>query len=881
MIPRTPPRPHQVEAVQAITNTLINNARVQYIAACGTGKTLVGLHAAESQNPRSAIVFLPSLALIRQTVCEWSMQSMFGANYDLMIVCSDPTITQALDEIEITEDDLGTPITTNHLLIKSFLETPSQKTKVVFSTYYSARVVANGIPSGFCFDFGILDEAHKTAGEHAKLSGIVLHDNQIPIKRRLSLTATPRHFKIRHKATDQDRLIYSMDSLEHYGPVASRLTFSRAVEQDLICDYSALISVITSSEIRERFLQQKTNLIIEDRKIDTRRLANLIAIQNAVEKYNLKKLITFHGSIQEASDFIQLNNPSIEDYLPGFKFLHVNGSMSSFERNKIMDEFKRSEKAIISNARCLTEGVDIPSIDCCIFIVPKSSQVDIVQAIGRASRKSNGKKRGYVLLPLFVDDLETGSTERAIKESKFSFIWTVINALKEEDEVLDSVIEHGLSEMRCRGNGYLPDFGEKLQIIGSSADIQELTRNIKTVCIETIGSEFSEMLGGLKGFVDKYHHCDIPDDYEVNGKNLKKWVFKQRIRRNSHKLNETEILRLEEAGMVWSAKEAYFYRRLNDLADYFQKHGHSRVPRWTMVDGFDLGQWAADQRNAFGRGDLTEVQIQRLNQFNFVWNAMPDNFDQYFEELVKFKNLFGHCNVPRNYLANGIKLGHWISNIRRKYRLKAPTLTPERIARLKAIGFQWSDSKRLFTYDQIEKVFKYLEKYRVEHGNLRVPATFKYNDFLLGSIVLRIRKDRKNNRPELTPDLIECLDKIGFVWNVAALTRHERKNEVICHLKNYKAIHGHCRVPIAYKINGFPLGAIVHHFRKDRVNNHPALTPDIIAELDEIGFDWGKKKKDIILEPVSAASWDHSHLDFPIGLESYNSLNNSEDSLEF
>lgn len=201
---------HQEQAIRRIVSVLDAHDRTQYIAACGSGKTLVGLHGAKALNPREVVVFLPSLALVRQTLIEWTEERLFEG-HAILCVCSDSGVTAGLDATVVTEDDLGMPVTTDALSIRRFLSKNRRQPKLVFCTYQSAKLLAEGLPRKFKFDFGVFDEAHKTAGAEGKKFALALKDAHIPIHKRLFLTATPRHCRIRKANEDEPVPVYSMD----------------------------------------------------------------------------------------------------------------------------------------------------------------------------------------------------------------------------------------------------------------------------------------------------------------------------------------------------------------------------------------------------------------------------------------------------------------------------------------------------------------------------------------------------------------------------------------------------------------------------------------------------------------------------------------------
>ena len=272
----------------------------------------------------------------------------------------------------------------------------------MFSTYQSARAVGEAVQGIDAFDLGIFDEAHKTAGREGRNFAYALEERNLQIAKRVFLTATPRRYDVRKKSKEDEKaLVYSMNRPETYGPRAHTLSFAEAARRDIICNYKIIISVVTGEMVNAELLS-KGDVLIDGDMVRARTVANQIAIQKACDAHDLKKIFSFHSSVDAARDFTGDAASSIRTHLLNYSAYHVNGEMRTTTREKLMQAFREADRAIMSNARCLTEGVDVPAVDLVAFLSPKKSRVDIVQAAGRAMRKPDGKERGYILLPLFL-----------------------------------------------------------------------------------------------------------------------------------------------------------------------------------------------------------------------------------------------------------------------------------------------------------------------------------------------------------------------------------------------------------------------------------------------------------------------------------------------
>src|SRR5262249_14869388 len=223
------------------------------VMACGTGKTIVGLWAVEALKPKTVLVLLPSLTLLQQTLDEWSRHNNWGKDFTFLCVCSDPTVAarDENDPVRLDATDREVRIDTDPDELRRFIERGAPGVKVVFSTYQSSHVVSQGMRGLAPFDVAIFDEAHKTTGPQGDLFAHSLKDENIRIRKRLFLTATPRHYDIRHRDKEGDFRIASMDDEADYGPPPYTVTFESAARRAIICNYKVVISVVDGQEVNE------------------------------------------------------------------------------------------------------------------------------------------------------------------------------------------------------------------------------------------------------------------------------------------------------------------------------------------------------------------------------------------------------------------------------------------------------------------------------------------------------------------------------------------------------------------------------------------------------------------------------------------------------
>jgi predicted helicase len=431
--PKKEPRPDQLDAVKAINEELEKGDRASCIMACATGKTYVALwtlHALWTieERPDKTLVFVPSLALLAQILDDWRKE---GALFKYLCVCSDQTVDKESGDIKPA--DCGFKVTTEPGKVRRFLDSADDLPKIVLSTYQSSPVIKEALAMrGDGFDLGIFDEAHKTAGRLGRNYSLGLRDCEIPIRKRLFFTATPRHCSPVQR-TPEDELVqlYSMDNPAVYGRQVYTLTVRDAIRKDIICPYRVLISTVTTAEVHE--------VLVKGDLIRARQVANQIALRDAIEKYQIKKVFSFHSSVASAQSFVSKGSEGIGTHLePDFECHTIDGEISAWERKDILRAVEHADKAILSNARCLIEGVNLPGVDCVALFSPWKSRINIAQAIGRAMRKAPGKEVGYVLVPVYIELDE--DCEQAARRSNFDVALDVLQTLKEQDEVLAELL---------------------------------------------------------------------------------------------------------------------------------------------------------------------------------------------------------------------------------------------------------------------------------------------------------------------------------------------------------------------------------------------------------------------------------------------------------
>jgi superfamily II DNA or RNA helicase len=812
-------RPDQAQAVEAITKHLQLSTRATAVMPCGTGKTLVGLRVVESLQPRTVIVFVPSLALLAQLLEDWAKDTVWGSKFRYLCVCSQSSVSAEVDRWELCPTDVHFPVTTDPGIVRKFLDQNNAEStvRVVFSTYQSARKVAEGLPDGFRFDVGVFDEAHKTTEGGF---GLALADEEIPIQRRIFLTATPRHIDIRRRDKEGDFKIVSMDDPDIYGQRAYVQSFAEAVSLGIICDYRIVVSVVDRTEISE-YAERHGITLVQGDAHSTRWVASQIAVTKAIQETGASKLITFHSRVHQAKEFASQTPRGIAQFLPDFRVGHVNGTQPVTDRKSVLRGFLDEGKMLVSNARCLTEGVDLPAVDAVVFNNPRRSKVDIVQAMGRAMRKPplSKKELGYVVIPVLLGQNQTEDIEEACRGTEWEDFVAVVAALRDQDPRIEEMIREA-QETKGRSGVFDPQiFGERIAILGRpEIPLHAIQSHISSLILERLGQSWDYRYGELMAYKEKHGHCRVTQTENLP---LAFWVVMQRQKFKKGILSKERKARLDALEFVWDQFAAQWDEKYLQLQAFHSKHQHCRIPSNYPNSG--LNYWIAKQRKTHREGNLSTTQIDRLNALGFEWNPFEESFEELCAQLQKFKLLYGHSNVPAR--SEDFKwLGEKLSKLREYYRKHDPN--DSRAKRLIELGVVLEPHKERFQLN-----YRRLMDFKQRHGHCNVTDDLTENK-QLARWVTNLRSRKRKGR--LDPTEISKLDTLGFDWDpkkAAVMVWHLRVSE----LRSYIQQHGNSHVPINYERNP-ELGNWWRNIRSSRNSGKLAQTKE--KELNSLGVIW-------------------------------------------
>lgn len=469
-------RAHQKEAIDKIHEYFIDADRGKLIMAC---KTYTALKIAEKETNGQGLilVLVPSIALMGQTLTEWYNDAEKPIN--AICICSDSEVSKKkgnCDDVEASSViNLALPASTdvNNILRQfTYIERiGNDGLTVVFSTYQSIEVISKAQKKlGRIFDLIICDEAHRTTGvtlaDEDESAFVKVHNNEfLKAKKRLYMTATPRIFSddSKSKADINDAVLCSMDDESLYGEEIHRLGFGQAVDEGLLADYKVLVLTLSDRDISPSVQKMVSD---KEHSIDTDDASKLIGCINALSKQiigdggiidetdplPMKRAVAFCQNICISKEITNNFNSVSENYIADLpeekqekilnvKSRHIDGTMNATARDSLLGWLKEenNECRVLTNVRCLSEGVDVPTLDAVMFLSARNSQIDVVQSVGRVMRLSEGKKYGYIIIPVVIPS--NISPEKALDDNtRFKVVWTVLNALRAHDDRFNATI---------------------------------------------------------------------------------------------------------------------------------------------------------------------------------------------------------------------------------------------------------------------------------------------------------------------------------------------------------------------------------------------------------------------------------------------------------
>lgn len=641
-------RPHQQQALSALDTTFATGSRAQLVMACGTGKTLVGRWYAQRIEAAVTVVVVPSLNLLAQTVQEW--RADLDWPFETLITCSDPSTADSRGQGTGDRDDVALPfwatmrarVSTNVAVVADRLiqARDGGRPIVVFSTYHSVHVVAEAARrAGVSVDLVLADEAHLLAGQSRAEFRVVLGE-QLPARRRLCMSATPVIRSVSSSAAG-GAARWSMDDTEVFGPVAYRLDFADAIARKLLADYQVCVFETRGDGQRP----------------------DPVAALIAASRRGVSSVLSFHGRVVKARAFATaIDGLKLPD---GRRVVAraVAGTDSADLRAQALSLFATrgpDELVVVSSAQCLTAGVDIPSVDGVLFADPKDSEVDVVQAVGRALRPAPGKSTGLVMIPVCVpaglDD------DSVLSSGAFATVWRILRGLRSMDpRLVDEIVDRNRGR-RTRS--------ARLDVEFSAVDAELVQARL----VDFLSPAWERNFIKLEAFVAAHGHSR-----PVSSSSLGEWCYQQQRAYRAGALDQERARRLEalpgwawdRAGQRWlqqydQVRESWSQRSGLDLSRSEIAGENLRCPEPRSAVN-TVGRWCARQRQLRRRGELADWHSDRLAELaGWQWDQLDSDDAAAVDLLGEYVAWKGHPNVPSDFVEDDIALGRWLNGVRRR-----------------------------------------------------------------------------------------------------------------------------------------------------------------------------------------------------------------------
>ncbi|QIS23726.1 DEAD/DEAH box helicase [Nocardia terpenica] len=742
-------RPYQREIVDAVVDRLEVSGQVHM--ACGSGKTIVAQHVAQQLVAVGTVVVVtPSLALVAQTLRSW--RANHGGPLTALAVCSDDTVADA----PVHLNDLVVPVTTDAAEIAEWLDCGQSGLRLLVSTYASVERVAAALrDSKTRAAMAIFDEAHLIEGDATKACARVLDPDWLPVGRRLYLTATPRLPVGRFKS---DR-VASMADERAYGPVLARYSFARGIAEGYLSDYRIVVIGIGDRESRRLLADTDTEYVTSIGASSLQAVVAQFALARAHQELGIRRVVSFHTRVEQAAEFAGTLGQRISDH--DVRAAHVEASMPHRMRAEILGSLENPPAngwTVVSNARCLGVGVDVPAIDAVLFADPKESAVDIVQAVGRALRKHpDSPGPSTIIVPIVVpdtDDTEIGDLDAG----RYTTLWKVVRALRAHDEQFAAALDRTRGELSFFHRA--TDLPGKITMVLPDGISARIADQLRLLLVRQTTSHWWEGFEHARRFHAEHDNLLVPRTYVMDdGFDLGSWIARQRSEKARDMLPQDRIDQLTAIDMVWSITELEYQEMLAAAREYKRRNGHLQPSK--SGDDQKLHGWLRWQRRQHARGNLPPEKLAALTELGVRLDHDPDGpWREGLTHAREFREQHDHLNVPTGYRSpDGYPLGKWAETQMSYYR--KGILAPDRVEELKSVGMVWDK-----TLARWELGLTAARNFHALHGHLDVPSRFTTSSgYPLGAWIRRQRRVRAGQQRGLLPAHgIAALDKLGMRW---------------------------------------------------------------------------------------------------------------------
>ncbi|MGW2181283.1 Helicase associated domain protein [Streptomyces sp. NPDC001732] len=772
-------RPYQQEITDSVVAGLRDGGLGQIHMACGSGKTVVGQRSTEELLPEggTVAVMVPSLALAAQTLASWGRNGRRAL--EALVVCGDESVVDAA----VHAEDLPVPVTTDTGAITSWLRRPpAASLRLVLCTYASGPRLADAVEATAPLDLVILDEGHHMAGRVEFTTRQILKPGRLPSRRRLTMTATPRD-DLRFILADGSVEMVGMNDVEVFGPVLGRYSFARGIAEGYLEDYRIAVIGIPDSTARKLLADERVEYVEQAGGPSLQTIAAQVALGRAREQYGIRRVLTFHPRIEAAAEYSRTLTGNLARIAPGTQdglyASHVHGRMEHRIRNRVLDRLRdtRDGWSVISNARCLGEGVDLPAVDAILFAHPKRSVVDITQAVGRALRRDpQVPGPSTIIVPVIVpdEDGEIGDLD----PGTYDTLWQVVRALRAHDEGFGAALDH----QRSHGSSVNPQLPEKITFMLPPGASQDFLARMKLLLVQQTTSPWWEGHHEAVRYHEEHGHLDVPSRHVTDsGHRLGQWILNARQHHRKGWMPADRITALDRIGMIWDTDQHRFDTVLARARAYRDHHGHLNVPQAHRdEDGYRLGTQINVLRRTRAKDRLPPDRIAALDELGMVWNTRDQANQRLIQAARDFHAAHGHLRVPRDHTTHdGYRLGNALTTRRNRYA--HGDVHADVVRALDELGMIWDPREARF-----QDGLAACRRYRERHGGLDVPTTFTdpegYNlgDFIAYQRALNTGsvRDRNGRTRTLPPERRTALDELGMIWTAAPARRPPTDEEI-------------------------------------------------------------------------------------------------------
>lgn len=816
-------RPYQAAAVNAAVAGLSEGGRGQVYAACGSGKTIVAIRAAEKLCPAGGIVgvLCPSLALVAQTLESWQRSAERG--FAALVVAGDKTVADS--PVDVT--DLPCPVTTDPEAIHSWLHTSQADIRLVISTHISADRLGEALLAArLSAAVIVIDEAHHTAGLRDKHTSLIHDDRRLPADRRLYMTATPR--LLADGRDIDDAAILAMDESDVFGPVLSNYPFAQAIEEGWLDDYRLVVIGVARRDVLAALREIDPESVGDAFSPSLRMAAVQVALAQAAAEWNLRRVIAFCPRIADAALFARTLPRAVAaaPQQPAGP-LHsglVTGLQTFRQRNIELGRLADPPAegwTVLSNARVLAEGVDVPAVDGVVFTRPKRSTVEIVQAVGRALRPHpDGRQTATVLVPILLPDDPHELTD-VDDAAEYETLWQVVRALRAHDEVLAAELDRNRAKFGGSG-GYSTQLPQRLVVrLPAEFEGDRWLQHLSVRIVRSATSAWWEGFGAAEGFQQEHGHLDAPAGYVTeSGFRLGDWIVTQRFLHRRLMLRRDRVTELERLGITWDPRQAQWEAMVAAATDFFAENGHLGVRQEKSKSG--LGGWLVDRRREYRAGTLAADRVAQLVAVDPLWH--DGGLSRGLAAARLFHAAHGHLQVPARHRELDLDLSHWVATQRRTRRGKH--LEPHIEEVLTGLGFQWTTAA-----DRGAELLDAARRFHREHGHLDTSSAAGHDAAELSGWLSSQRALYR--RGELDPARTAALTELGIDWSSPG----ERSWDTgLVAASSFAARTGGLKVPPDHRENGVDLASWVERQRAARRQGR--LSDEQVETLTALGIDW-------------------------------------------